>query len=90
MRLKEYGKLLDKVIPFEARYICADEQFIYLFKKRPHCKEVTKKTHQWLGAGGELPLMIMRRDAEKTFPDLEEYFDITGELDYLLCVETID
>lgn len=64
---------------------------LYTFlKKDLIVKKLQKKTHQWLGAGGELPLMIMRRDAEKTFPDLEEYFDITGELDYLLCVETID
>jgi hypothetical protein len=90
MTLKKYGQLLDKVIPFEAKYICADEKYMYLFRRRPRCIEITPTRHVWKGEKGNNPLLIMRRDMELTFPDVEQYRDLTGIVDYMLCIEKIE
>lgn len=87
MTLTEYGKILDRVIPFEAGFICADSKYVYLYKRKPSLERVTRKTLRWVGAGGQLPLLIMRLPSY--FLDLEEYKDKSGVVDYTLVVEAI-
>ena len=87
MTLSEYGKVLDRVMPFEASWIAADQKYIYLFRRKPVLRELTKRTVRWEDASLNEPLLKMKRTLG--FPDLSEYIGFDGEIDWFIVCEPI-
>lgn len=83
MRLLNYAKLLDRILFNEANWVVAQKGVIKVFVKKPVWKETKHNVYEWVGGGGQLPILTAKfREGDL---DLEEYKDRFGKIDWSAC-----